>query len=136
MVVLTARVRGLIASDTLADLHPVDEPEAVEQIQRAIDAREPDSAAALAQQVGDLSRCHRAVERGHGFENLGARPAVAVARRGERPQRMIGPGRFDSCAHPGEGIRTRGGSTPPPARGSPSLPVGAGTMICGQGRRE
>ena len=41
MVVLAARVRRLVAGGAVADVEAVDEPEPIEHLERAVDAREP-----------------------------------------------------------------------------------------------
>ena len=91
VVVLAARVRGLVARGALADVEALDQPEAVEQLERPVDAGQADAAAALAQQVGDLARGDRAAERRDGLDHLLASRAGAVAGIGEHLVGVVGP---------------------------------------------
>ena len=91
VVVLAARVRGLVARRALADVEALDQPEALEQLQGPVDAGQANAAAALAQQIGDLSRGDRAAQRRDGLDHLLAGGAGAVAGIGEHLEGVVGP---------------------------------------------
>ncbi len=61
VVMLTARDHGLISRTSPSGLDPLHEPDAVEEVERAVDAGSPHPAAARAQPIRDLLRGQAAV---------------------------------------------------------------------------
>src|SRR3954468_6914637 len=80
VVVMLAAGVGRLEAGGAGDLHPMDEPEAGEDVERPVDAREADAAVAPAQLVVELLRAHEAALAGEQVEHLGAGAAGAVAR--------------------------------------------------------
>src|SRR4029077_12158808 len=83
---------GLIAHHALADLHPLQQPDRLELVHHAVDARARDLALARAQGLLDLDRRQCAGLLVEQFENrpTGAPSPVACAR--ERLCGLLGPG--------------------------------------------
>ena len=61
VMVLAARNDGLVSLPSLPDVHALHQPEAPEQVERAVHARDPDAAPLRAQPGGDLLRGEAAV---------------------------------------------------------------------------
>ena len=78
VMVLAARVSGLIASNPLADVDALHQPQPLQQLQRAIDAGKPHAAAPLVEQRRDLARGHAAAQLGQRFDHGRARRARAM----------------------------------------------------------
>ena len=91
VVVLAARVRGLVARGAVADVEPVDEAEAVEHLERAVDARDADAGVVGAQLVGDLLCGGAAVLPRERVDHAAARGAGAEALALERRVRVRAP---------------------------------------------
>src|SRR5919197_6154254 len=91
---------GLEAREALADVDAVDEPQLLELLDDPVDTRARDAAlAALAQRLLDLDGRQRAALAIEQLEHRGAGAAAAVARRGERGGRVLGPARVPGGAH-------------------------------------
>ena len=93
VVVLAAGVRGLVARRAVADVEPVHEAEAIEHLERAVDARDADARVLGAQLVGDLLRRGAAVLPRERVDDARARGAGAEALALERRVRVGAPGR-------------------------------------------
>ncbi len=83
----------LEAGDPVAELDPLHEPELDELIERAVDARDPDPAAFVADAVEDLLRRAAARLRAEVLDDGPARPAVAQPFRLKLVERARAPGR-------------------------------------------
>ena len=79
VVMVAARVDRLIARHALGHVHAPREVQAVEQIERAVDGRHADVAAALVQAVGDLLCRDAAAQVGQALDDRRARSAQSVA---------------------------------------------------------
>ena len=75
------REQRLVADDALAGVEALDELELVEQLERAVDRREADLAALVAQALGDLLRAEAAVLAAEQLDDRPARRAGAVPSR-------------------------------------------------------
>ena len=91
VVVLAARMRGLVARGAVADVEPVHEAEAVEHLERAVDARDADARIVGAQLVGDLLCGGAAVLARQRVDDAAARGAGAEALALERRVRVRAP---------------------------------------------
>src|SRR6266540_3556804 len=91
VVVIAARVDGLVAGDPLGRVDAAGQPEAIEQVERAVDRGDADVLAALVQAVRDLLGGDAAAERGKRLDHRGARHAQAVAVAFERVARVSDP---------------------------------------------
>ena len=91
MVVLAARDHRLIAGPALADLDPLHEPEAVQEVERAVDAGGPDPLAVCPDPLGDLLRGDAAVLARESLDHRAPGAAAATARLSERLERQLGP---------------------------------------------
>ena len=92
VVVLAARVGGLVARRAV-HIDAVDQLQARENVQSAIDAREADGRAALAQTVVDVLGAQAAVLAGEQGEDLLARTAGPVPGAGQLSMGVIPPSR-------------------------------------------
>ena len=97
VVVLPTRKRRLVASHARADVEPLDEPQLVEQLERAVDARLAD--AATVEAVGQLPGGDAAAFARHRLDDRAARGARAVARALECGERVGAPVRFRLDCH-------------------------------------
>jgi len=61
VVVLAVRVRGLESGRALTDVETLDQPQPLEQLERAIDGRDADVLALVAEAIGDLARAQDAL---------------------------------------------------------------------------
>jgi hypothetical protein len=93
VMVMPGGVGGLVASHALAQVHALDEPQPVEQLERAVDAGQPDPSSSHVQAVRDLACGGAAAELGEGVDHALARTARAVAGSLERQKRVLGPAR-------------------------------------------
>ena len=80
VVVVASGVSGLEARDPVAEVDPLDEPELVHAVERAVDARDPDPPAACAQRVVDLLRGEAAVLLAEELDDEPSRTAAPAAR--------------------------------------------------------
>ncbi len=85
VVMIAARDQSLVARAAVAQLDPLHEPRAVEEVERPIDARGPDPVAARADPLGDLLRAETAILAGEELDHGLPRPAGAVPRLAEHP---------------------------------------------------
>src|SRR5947208_3514975 len=98
VMVLAARVSGLVARGAGAEVDLLDEALVDEQVERAVDARDPDAAVVRAELVEDLLRGEAAVLPGEELDDGLAGAAAAVALAAERRERRVPPvGRADGC---------------------------------------
>ena len=86
-MMLAAGERRLVASGPAADVEALDEPHRLEQLERPVDGRDADLAAAGAQLVGDLASAQHAVLVADQLEHGRARCARRDGRRHEGPPR-------------------------------------------------
>ena len=90
-MVVAARVDRLVAGDARAEVDPLDEALGGEELEHAVDARDPDPAARGAQPVEDLLRGQAAVLLGEQIDHGAAGAAVPEALALERLQRRRPP---------------------------------------------
>src|SRR4051812_30861133 len=95
VVVLAARMRGLVAGDAVADVEARDEPEPDELFERAVDARAPDLASAAPHRLLDVAGGLRAVPAEGLLDHREARPAAPQPRLLQPALRVLGP----LCGH-------------------------------------
>ena len=93
VVVLAAGVRGLVARGAVAHVEAVHEAEAVEHLERAVDARDADACVVGPQLVGDLLGGGAAVLPRERVDDARARGAGAEALALQRRVRVRAPGR-------------------------------------------
>ena len=96
---LSAGVRGLVAGRAVADVEPVDEAQAVEHLECAIDAGDADPRLAGAQLVGDLLCRRAAVLPRQRVDDTGAGSSRAKALALQRRMRVLAPGGIVCVAH-------------------------------------
>src|SRR6185437_1437738 len=80
MVVMAGGIDALEASRAAADLDPLDQPELLQLLQRAVDAGAADRRLAAPQLVVEVEGGDRAVVLGERLDHRRTRPAAAVAR--------------------------------------------------------
>lgn len=81
VMMLAAWQGGLVARRRTADVEPLDQAQALEHLQRAVDGGDADLAAAAAELVGDLAGAEHAVLTTDQLEHGAPRGARAVAGR-------------------------------------------------------
>ena len=91
VMMVAARNHGLVACRSLTHLDALDEAHPVKGLERPVDARDPDLAAALAEAVGDLVRGNAATLPRQLLDDGAASAAAPVARLAERRQRELAP---------------------------------------------
>ena len=99
VVVLASGNHGLEAGAAVADLDPLDETLAREQVERAIDARNPGAPAAGAQSFGELLSADAAVLLRQQLDHGPARTPGPPALGGEGSQRQLRPGSIRGPGH-------------------------------------
>ena len=92
VVMLAARVRGLEARDTVAEVDPLHETAAVERLERAVHARDPEPDAVCPNPVVDLLRRDAAVLATDVLDDRPTRCATAAARLTQPVERARDPG--------------------------------------------
>lgn len=92
MVVLPAGERRLESRAVSSELDPLEVPVARELLERAVDARDADPSAALAEPVEDLLRGEAARLLAEELDHGATGPTVPVARPAERGEGGLGPG--------------------------------------------
>ena len=90
-MVLAAGAHGLVARDPRAEVDPLEQPLGREQLEHAVDARDPDAPAGGAQPVEDLLRGQAAVLLGEQLDDRPPGAAVPQALPLERLERRVGP---------------------------------------------
>jgi hypothetical protein len=100
VMVVAAGVDGLIAGDAGAEVDPLHEPQRDEQVERAVDARDPDATVTETQTVEDLLRGEAAVLLGEKLDDRDAGTAPAMARSPELADGVLGPPRVCGRGHP------------------------------------
>ena len=91
VVVLAARQHRLVASDAGAELDPLQEALLGQEVEDAVDARDPDGSAVAPELVEDLLRRQAAVLSSEQLDDRAPRDAVPVAAAAERSERALGP---------------------------------------------
>src|SRR3954452_1436973 len=91
VVVIAAGIDRLVAGDALGGVNAAGEPEAVEQVEGAVDRRHADVLATLVQAVRDLLGGDAGAERGERVDDGRARRAEAIAVALERVARVSDP---------------------------------------------
>jgi hypothetical protein len=92
VVVMRIGAHGLVTRRSVTDLQPVHEPDPVEHLQRAIDARDPDPLVGSAQVVRELLRGDAAGTCGKGVDHPLAGGAAPEPASLERLRRVLPPG--------------------------------------------
>jgi hypothetical protein len=100
VMVVAARVNGLVASDPGAEVDPLHEPKRDEEVERAVDTRNPDATITETQTVEDLLRGEAAILPGEKLDDRDARTAPAMARPPELADGVLGPPRVCARGHP------------------------------------
>ena len=91
VMVLAAGAHGLEARDPRAEVDPLEQPLGREQLEHAVDARDPDLAPGGAQTVEDLLGGQAAVLPGEQLDYRSTRPAVPQALPVERLEGRLSP---------------------------------------------
>jgi hypothetical protein len=91
MVVLATGDHRLVAGSPSSDLDPLHEPDPVQQVERPVDARNPDGVALTAQPIGDLLRSNAAVLGGEQLDDGAPGAARAVPGLIDRLERQFRP---------------------------------------------
>lgn len=91
MMMVAARDDGLVAGGAVAHLDPLHDPDRLEGVERAVNARDPDSLPRLAQARVDLLRGHAAVLAGKLGDDRPPGAPGAVTGFAECAQRQVGP---------------------------------------------
>jgi hypothetical protein len=89
VVMLAAGQRRLVAGGARADVEPLDQAEALEQLERAIDGCDPDPL--LAEAVGDVAGGEHAVLLSQQLDHARTGSGGAVARLVNAPLGVLGP---------------------------------------------
>jgi hypothetical protein len=91
VVMVAARVGGLVARDAVTEVNPLDEPEGVKALEGAIDARDTHPSAARTHAVVDLLGREAAVLAAEELDDLAPCSATAAARLSQEYERALGP---------------------------------------------
>jgi hypothetical protein len=97
MMVLAAGHDELVARLPLADIQPTHEAELAEQAERPVDRGGADPARALAGEVRELLGAQASTLAVEDLDHGVAGPPAAVARRLQRPARVLAPGHVGSA---------------------------------------
>ena len=97
VVMVAARVRGLEAGDAVADVDALQEAQVGELVDGAVDARDPDPAAAGADPVEDLLGGEATALLAEVLDHGGAGAALAEPRLAQAQQCLLGPRRVSRC---------------------------------------
>ena len=91
VVMVAALVCGLEARDAVAEIDPLDETEAIEAVERAVHARDPDTGADGAQAVVNLLGRQAAPLSAQEFDYGSPRAPTTPARLSQACERTLGP---------------------------------------------
>ena len=122
VVMVAADMCGLEPRDAVAEIDPLDEPELVKAVERAVDARDPDSPSACPHAVVDLLRGEAAVLFAEKLDDEPSRAAAASTRLAKPSKRHLAP------PHTDNDTRSQRRATVPAVRGLLVLPVLLATL--------